>query len=278
MFVAGNIEFATQKTLTSHIKYKHETSRTVYPCLECSDTFATVWSVYRHLYNVHRKTVPEVRKMRAKLQAKAYKVEEDDESKSITETESVDSQQQLDEENLQWMENFESDNDIQMCGGCGRRFERKAALNSHSQTCQKRIAARNLINNNKQKRIAAAEDKLSVEKRNIRPTKTEFESEKRHLEMDKYNVAKKRKIGIQIRYDYSKPALDKIGTSVRNSKPYVENSSDDVVVKDSLEICNNINDSLQHTEKQSSATESLSSALISLCSKPIENTIGMYLI
>ena len=41
------------------------------------------------------------------------------------------------------MNNFEDDLELQMCGGCGRRFERRAALNSHSQICQKRIAVQN---------------------------------------------------------------------------------------------------------------------------------------
>lgn len=43
------------------------------------------------------------------------------------------------------MNNFEDDLELQMCGGCGRRFERRAALNSHSQICQKRIAVQNNI-------------------------------------------------------------------------------------------------------------------------------------
>lgn len=43
----------------------------------------------------------------------------------------------------QWLANFEGDNDLQMCGGCGKRFERKAALHSHSQMCMKRQAVCN---------------------------------------------------------------------------------------------------------------------------------------
>lgn len=43
------------------------------------------------------------------------------------------------------MNSFEEDLELQMCGGCGRRFERRAALNSHSQICQKRIAVKNNI-------------------------------------------------------------------------------------------------------------------------------------
>lgn len=43
------------------------------------------------------------------------------------------------------MKNMESDIDLQMCGGCGKRFERKAALHSHSQMCLKRITICNTI-------------------------------------------------------------------------------------------------------------------------------------
>lgn len=46
------------------------------------------------------------------------------------------------------MENMES-TDLQMCGGCGKRFERKAALHSHSQMCVKRIAVCNTIKEKK---------------------------------------------------------------------------------------------------------------------------------
>ena len=46
------------------------------------------------------------------------------------------------------MNDFEGDNDLQMCGGCGKRFERKAALNSHSQLCMKRLAVCNSIKEN----------------------------------------------------------------------------------------------------------------------------------
>lgn len=41
------------------------------------------------------------------------------------------------------MEHLESDLELQRCGGCGRRFDRLAALKSHTQSCQQRIAACN---------------------------------------------------------------------------------------------------------------------------------------
>lgn len=63
------------------------------------------------------------------------------------------------------MESMESDIDLQMCGGCGKRFERKAALNCHSQTCLKRIAICNTI---KEKNMKQALE----EARNEKITKT----------------------------------------------------------------------------------------------------------
>lgn len=39
------------------------------------------------------------------------------------------------------MNDFECDSELKMCGGCGKRFERKAALHSHLQVCLKRSVA-----------------------------------------------------------------------------------------------------------------------------------------
>lgn len=41
----------------------------------------------------------------------------------------------------QWMNDFECSSDLKMCGGCGKRFERRAALQSHLQLCLKRSDA-----------------------------------------------------------------------------------------------------------------------------------------
>lgn len=49
------------------------------------------------------------------------------------------------------MEDLEGANDLQMCGGCGKRFERKAALHSHSQMCKERIAVCNTLKENLKK-------------------------------------------------------------------------------------------------------------------------------
>ncbi|RZB39332.1 uncharacterized protein BDFB_010233, partial [Asbolus verrucosus] len=142
--------FSTEKTLTHHIKYKHNKTCIVYPCPDCKETFANAWSVYRHLYKVHRRTSSQVRRMRAQIHSSGIrKDQEPEKKKDKTQTEPKES-----EEN-QWMNNFEGDKDLQMCGGCGKRFERKAALHSHSQMCTKRIAVCNTIKENNLKTKSA---------------------------------------------------------------------------------------------------------------------------
>lgn len=58
------LKFATRKTLTYHIKYKHNKTRRVFICPDCKGHFANAWSVYRHLYKVHRRTAGYIKKMR----------------------------------------------------------------------------------------------------------------------------------------------------------------------------------------------------------------------
>lgn len=65
------------------------------------------------------------------------------------------------------MENIEGDNDLQMCSGCGKRFERKAALHSHSQLCMKRIALCNSIKENNTKQ-ALEEAKIQKQAKNTK--------------------------------------------------------------------------------------------------------------
>ncbi|PSN33256.1 hypothetical protein C0J52_22115 [Blattella germanica] len=163
----GNTRFSTRKTLNHHMKSLHVTFRMCYPCPCCKNTFCNTWSVYRHLYKVHRKTTLQVRKLRSQIVNKAFRKEVSDETNSKSnapiQTEAdkaLKEQQRLHQENQAsynsqycffkkdisaWMNNFEGDLELQMCGGCGRRFERRAALNSHSQICQKRIAIQNNI-------------------------------------------------------------------------------------------------------------------------------------
>jgi hypothetical protein len=150
-----NFTFSTEKTLTHHIKYKHNKTCTVFPCPDCKETFSNAWSVYRHLYKVHRRTSSQVRRMRALVHSSGIRKDQEPEKKKRKLAE-VDEN----EEN-EWMNNFEGDKDLQMCGGCGKRFERKAALHSHSQMCTKRIAVCNTIKN---KGKAETKPKEKVEK------------------------------------------------------------------------------------------------------------------
>lgn len=66
-------KFSSKKTLTYHIKYKHNNSRLVYPCPLCSDILANAWGVSRHLLKVHRKTTVQIRKMRDHIHSSAYR-------------------------------------------------------------------------------------------------------------------------------------------------------------------------------------------------------------
>lgn len=62
-----NQKFLTDKTLTFHIKYKHNSSKLVYQCPLCSNTFANTWGVFRHLFKSHNKTPAQVKKMRSQI-------------------------------------------------------------------------------------------------------------------------------------------------------------------------------------------------------------------
>lgn len=67
----------------------------------------------------------------------------------------------------QWINDIEGDNDFQYCIGCGKHFERKAALHSHSQMCAKRLEVCNNIKENAKKKEESIE-KAKLEK--LRPT------------------------------------------------------------------------------------------------------------
>lgn len=79
-----NQKFSTKKTLTYHVKYKHNYTRMVYSCPICNDHFANAWCVFRHLYKIHRKTSVQIRKMRDDIHAKAFRR---DQQKPIVEKE-----------------------------------------------------------------------------------------------------------------------------------------------------------------------------------------------
>ncbi|KAJ8971574.1 hypothetical protein NQ314_000628 [Rhamnusium bicolor] len=140
-----SLRFSTKKTLTYHVKYKHNKTRLVYVCPDCKHTFANAWCVYRHLYKIHRRTSAQIKRMREQVHNSC--IRRDQEPAKKREKKQQEKIDKTDEEN-QWLNNIEGDNDFQMCGGCGKRFERKAALHSHAQMCIKRIAVCNTIKEN----------------------------------------------------------------------------------------------------------------------------------
>ncbi|XP_059046068.1 uncharacterized protein LOC131841762 [Achroia grisella] len=140
-------QFSTQKTLKFHMKYKHLESRLVYPCPDCLEIFSTSWSVYRHLFKVHRKTAAQIRKLRESIQAKAFRMNnppafyEKRKNMKPTPVQKISEEERLDQENQAWMDNMEGEGETPRCFGCGRSFERRAALASHTHTCQPRSRA-----------------------------------------------------------------------------------------------------------------------------------------
>ncbi|CAB3237989.1 unnamed protein product [Arctia plantaginis] len=143
-----DMQFSTQKTLKFHMKYKHVETRLVYPCPDCLEIFSTSWSVYRHLFKVHRKTAAQIRRLRESIQAKAFKMnnppafyEKRKNNMKAPIAQKITEEERIDQENQAWMDNMEGDGELPRCGGCGRTFERRAALAAHTHTCQPRSRA-----------------------------------------------------------------------------------------------------------------------------------------
>ncbi|KAJ2952137.1 hypothetical protein O0L34_g4416 [Tuta absoluta] len=142
-----DLQFSTMKTLKFHMKYKHLESRLVYPCPDCLEIFSTSWSVYRHLFKVHRKTAAQIRRLRESIQSKAFKMNNPpafyEKRKNVKPAapQTITEEERRDQENQAWMDNMEGDGEVPRCGGCGRTFERRAALAAHTHTCQPRSRA-----------------------------------------------------------------------------------------------------------------------------------------
>ncbi|KAI4459658.1 hypothetical protein MML48_6g00007238 [Holotrichia oblita] len=134
-----NLKFSTKKTLTHHIKYKHNDTRLVYICPECKDDFANAWCVFRHLYKVHRKTSTQIRRMRDHIHLNRIVKKQEPIKKKSNVTLEVEYEHEYD---------FPHDNS-QYCEACGKRFDRKAALHSHIQMCVKRLALATIKENQK---------------------------------------------------------------------------------------------------------------------------------
>lgn len=134
-----NLKFSTKKTLTHHIKYKHNDTRLVYVCPECKDDFANAWCVFRHLYKVHRKTSTQIRRMRDHIHLNRIVKKQEPIKKKSNVTLEIEYDHELD---------FPHDNS-QYCEACGKRFDRKAALHSHVQMCMKKLALATIKENHK---------------------------------------------------------------------------------------------------------------------------------
>lgn len=127
-------EFLYRKSLDDHVKKDHEDLRVCFVCPCCKKYFANAWSVYRHMYKVHRKTSEQVRKLRTQIQKKQVTQEEFNRSKKGN----MASPQEKKNQDKAFMEDLRGHGSVQCCPECGKHFERKAALVAHAAHCQKR--------------------------------------------------------------------------------------------------------------------------------------------
>ncbi|XP_026274501.1 uncharacterized protein LOC113203819 [Frankliniella occidentalis] len=150
--------FSSYKSLNHHMKTLHMTFRTFYPCPCCKLPLSNSWSVYRHLLKVHRKTNEQIRKLREKvikrsfkrevLQSGAQKLSKSNVSENplcpselIYDTNHKPVPLTEEDSYKQWFGHHE-DGFGQCCGVCGRRFDRRAALLAHSQSCHKQSTSK----------------------------------------------------------------------------------------------------------------------------------------
>ncbi|XP_072397859.1 uncharacterized protein [Diabrotica undecimpunctata] len=212
-----NGKFSTKKTLSFHLKNKHNDSRMVYVCPDCKETFANTWSVFRHLYKVHRKSSSQVKKLREQISNNV--IRKDQETQKKVQKKVTSNTEKPDEEN-QWLNNIEGDNDFQMCGGCGKRFERKAALQSHAAMCVKRIAVCNTIKeNNAKKKEEESKDKA-------KRYKEEKSTSPEHLETQLKGASKRKPYLLRT---YKQPSGTKIASRRSSSVVSMETTCDTFV-------------------------------------------------
>lgn len=136
-----SVKFSTRKTLTVHMKL-HTSQRICYPCPCCTSIFANSWSVYRHLYKVHRKTNEQVRKLRTHIQEGAFHREvtiEGLENAHATKMFASGNETVKNSDNTQKSVN-PTESSVQKCGRRKKRFNTKRALPTPLQYCQPLIA------------------------------------------------------------------------------------------------------------------------------------------
>lgn len=119
------------------------------------------------------------------------------------------------------MDHLEDDGDVQRCGGCARKFERKAALIAHSHICQKRIAACNRVEQNHLAAATNNDSALAVVPVTVSP-----------LSCSKKPIPKpslEKKIGIQVRMNYCKSNIGSpshTSSHLRSSRSVLGDESD----------------------------------------------------
>ncbi|XP_075238331.1 uncharacterized protein LOC142334293 isoform X2 [Lycorma delicatula] len=260
------LKFSSKKTLNHHTKTFHESFRVCYSCPCCKNLFSNTWSVHRHLYKVHRKSNEQVRRLRAQIQKKQVRAEKVAEKLNRK----ADRNKTNKEDNKAWMEHFEGDTELQRCGGCGRRFERRAALTSHAQICHKRIAACNSLQSIKRK-----EEKYN-ETPNDSVTVPAKQQSTQGTPVQK--VQSEKRIGIQVRMNYCKNTMGNLVTETRRSERHksceekdeelVESHTFDSLLKDRLISQSNESISRSKSEVMRESDEKVSSCNSSVVDEP----------
>lgn len=250
--------FSSYKVLNHHMKTLHMTFRTFYPCPCCKVPLSNSWSVYRHLLKVHRKTNEQIRKLREKvikrsfkkevLQSGAQKLVKTNVSENpLCPSELIfDSSQKPTPSNdgdsyKQWFGHDDDGLDVQCCGGCGRRFERKVALLAHFQSCSKNSGKQNSSSSSRtpaqSEKPAAPSGRSSLSNKGtaspnnllglVLPLTSSRSSNlpvlPLHLSQEKQAVPTK-KIEIQIRRDYGKASVS--NSDGRTRTPSTSRSED----------------------------------------------------
>lgn len=124
---------------------KHTPSTYVYQCPSCSLTFKQPAAVIRHLSNDHKKSMRRIRTLRDSIFKKRTRIDEivvkgpsrELNRLQVTEQDRVDAAAAAAaaEKDRAWIENMENFDNQPMCPNCGKKFERKAVLTTHMNSC-----------------------------------------------------------------------------------------------------------------------------------------------
>lgn len=145
------------------------------------------------------------------------------------------------------MNHLETDSELQRCGGCGKKFDRKAALLSHSQHCQRRIAAYNesII---KEKRIAKASPETPTNSNTIYIVPVMTDSSLDNSELNETSI----------RVENITSLTDADWNMIGNEQTNVGESTDVVSVTSNVNVSTNEEPSNNDTNKDSSPSSKTS--------------------